>query len=102
MKTVMLYVRAQIFPLTLLVVFIIVPMVLVRTYLPSIPYTLYFFLILLFLIKTLVHNDSQFKKKMMPAIQSELSKELKRNPSSKEIYGRSCLRYSLITVTTVL
>lgn len=102
MKVLMIYLKTQTIPLIMFALFIITPFIMVSQYLPQIPYTLYFFLIILFLIKLLVHNDSAFEKRVKPKVQSQLAKELKRNPSSKEIYQRMAFNLKARDFTLLL
>ena len=88
MKSLIIYFKAQKVQIPLSIFFIILPFLAVCLYLPFIPYMPHFFIIVLFLIKILVLDDSHYKKRIMPKVQSELAKELKKNPSSKEIYKR--------------
>lgn len=48
----------------------------------------YFFLIELFLIRLLVFEEGKYKKLIRPKVQSQLARQLKKNPSGLEIERR--------------
>jgi hypothetical protein len=55
---------------------------------PKIPYMHWFFILIIFLIKLLVVNEAKYQKRMKPKVQSQLTKELKKNPSNDQIFKR--------------
>lgn len=83
-----LFIKSQVGFLAFLIIGMVLPYYLVCRYMSKIPYIHYIFLIAITFIKLFVLNEKTQEKKYTPIAQSELTRELKRNPSGKEIYAR--------------
>lgn len=89
MKYSFLYFKSQWPHLIASGLFILVPYISVNLLMPKVPYTLYFFIIVLFLIKILVMDEKKVGRRYKKKIQAELTKELGKNPSQKMIFDRT-------------
>lgn len=68
---------------------VLLPYVMVRMYLPTVPYALYYYLIVLAAIKYIIFQDRAFRTKLRPKLQSYLYKELQKQPSKQDIITRT-------------
>ena len=88
MKYLGLYLKSQFKFIISGFLFILMPYYLICQFMPKIPYMHWFFILVIFLIKLLVINDAKYQKAMKPRVQSQLTKELKKNPSNDQIFKR--------------
>lgn len=89
MKNIYLYFKNQYIFLAISLLLIIIPFTASLIYLSEIPHLQYLFLLVLILLKLLVFNDQERNKKQKSKIAKELTKELKKSPSSQAIFNRS-------------
>ena len=88
MKNIYLFFKYQKYQILILLIFVHIPYAVISRHLPAVPYMHYFFLIMLFLTKVLILNESHLKEKLRTRVQRDLSKENKKNPSRNEIFKR--------------
>lgn len=86
MKNIVLFVKLQKIFLSLLILLIILPFSALCLYLPQIPYTQYFFFIVLFCLKAIIFNEDVLEKRFTPIVQKNLSRENGKPASSKIIF----------------
>lgn len=89
MKNYILFLNQQKTFILTLIFCIAIPFLLLCLYTQNIPYTPYFFLLLLFFIRIIVQSASNLNVKLRPASEKELKVELKRQPSYTEIELRT-------------
>ncbi len=88
MNYILLFFKSQYLTIFFGFIGLVLPYYLICTFMPKIPYMHWFFILVLFLIKLLVVNDKKYQKRLKPRVQSELAKELKKNPSNDLIFKR--------------
>ena len=71
--------------LLVLLAFVLAPFVAVRFLMPQVPFTLHYFLIVLFAIKYILHNDQKYRQKIRPQLKKCLSDQLKKMPSEQQL-----------------
>ena len=88
MKAILLYFQTQKMFLFMLVSMTLLPFYLLCKFMPEIPYTQYFFLIVIFCLKMIIFNQRTLKLKLTPIVRKKLQKELKKNPTDNAIFKR--------------
>jgi len=88
MKSILLFFKSQKSFFTLLILSTVFPFYLCSVYLPEIPLTQYFFLILILCLKIIIFNEKILEKRLTPQAIKQLQKELSKYPSKNEIYKR--------------
>lgn len=88
MKNAFLFLNQQKMFVVLLIVLIVMPFLLLSLYGPDIPYTPYFFLICLFVLKTIIFDETTLEKRLTPKVAIELQKEKKKPASKADIFKR--------------
>lgn len=82
-------IKLNIITWALITLCVLVPYLAVRIYLPSVPYAMYYYFVVLAAIKFIIFNDRSYRIKLKPKLENYLSKELKKNPSKQEIITRT-------------
>jgi hypothetical protein len=88
MKNIVLFIKLQKLFLSLLILLIILPFSALCLYLPQVPYTQYFFFIVLLCLKAIIFNEVVLEKRFTPIVQSNLSRENGKPASSKVIFDQ--------------
>ncbi len=81
--------RIHLITWVLIALCVLTPYILVRIYLPTVPYALYYYLTVLAAIKYIIYQDQAYRNRLRPKLQSYLYKELKKQPSKQEIITRT-------------
>lgn len=68
---------------------VFIPYISTRAYLPQVPYTLYYYLIVLAVIKYILFEDKKYRLALRPKLEKYIQQEIKRQPSKQEVITRT-------------